>query len=219
MKVLRSVVSAAVSEIRTSRQVYILMNVAYYGLVICGMVVTAADPSLHETLMAAVGESLSEGPLAPVWDAYSAERVLQAAALTVGINLALGSFATITLPSLIVPFSGLLMAVVRALLWGVLFSPPSLTGIGLAEAAAGLSIVVLVFLEGQGYVLAALGAYRHGVAFLFPRSTDADGHLQGYWRGVKTQARIYVLVLVVLLIAALYEVVIAVFALPALLAP
>ncbi len=206
-------------EIRKSKRTYVFLNVAYYGLVICGMVATAADPSLNKTLTAAVGESLSEGPLAPVWDAYSSQRVLQAAALTIAVNLVVGSFATITLPSLIVPFSGLLMAVVRALLWGVLFSPRSVTGIGLVEAVAGLSIAVLVFLEGQGYVLAALGAYLHGVAFLFPRSAGADGHLHGYWRGVKTQARIYVLVLVVLLIAALYEVVIAVFALPALLAP
>ena len=206
-------------EIRKSKRTYVFLNVAYYGLVICGMVATAADPSLNKTLTAAVGESLSEGPLAPVWDAYSSQRVLQAAALTIAVNLVVGSFATITLPSLIVPFSGLLMAVVRALLWGVLFSPRSVTGIGLVEAVAGLSIAVLVFLEGQGYVLAALGAHLHGVAFLFPRSTGADGHLQGYWKGVKTQARIYVLVLLILLIAALYEVVIAVFAIPALLAP
>ena len=209
---------SAVEEIRASKWDYVLLNVAYYGLVICGMVAAAADPSLNETLMAAVGESLSEGPLAPVWDAYSAQRVVQAAALTVGINLALGSFATITLPSLIIPFSGLLMAVVRALLWGVLFSPRSVTGIGLPEIVAGLSIAVLVFLEGQGYVLAALGAYLHGVAFLFPRRVGEDGHLRGYRKGLRTQARIYVLILLVLLVAAIYEVAIAVFAIPALLA-
>ena len=213
MKVLLS----PLDTIRESKGPYVLLNVAYYGLVICGMLAAAADPSLNETLMAGVGDSLSEGPLAPVWDAYSAGRVVQAAALTVGVNLLVGSFATITLPSLVVPFSGLLMGVVRALLWGVLFSPRTVSGIGLAEGVAGLSIAILVFLEGQGYVLAALGAYLHGVAFLFPRRAGADGHLRGYWQGLKTQARIYVLVLLVLLVAAVYEVAIAVFALPALL--
>jgi hypothetical protein len=45
----------------------------------------------------------------------------------------------------------------------------------------------------------------------------AEGYLRGYWRGLKLQARIYVLIILVLLIAATYEVIIAVFAIPALL--
>jgi hypothetical protein len=135
----------------------------------------------------------------------------------VGINLAVASFITITLPSLVIPFSGLLMLVVRALLWGVLFTPQTLSGIGAADLVAGLLIAVLAFLEGQGYVLAALGAYLHGRAFLWPDSLGAESHRAGYWRGLKLQARIYVLVALVLLIAAIYEVAVAVFALPALL--
>ena len=200
-----------------ARRPYVILNVAYYGLVICGMAFTALNPSLHESLMTAVAESLSEGPLAPVWEAYSTERVLLATALTVGINLSVGSFATITLPSLIVPFSGLVMAVARALTWGVLFSPQAVTGIGVRELLTGVSLAVLVFLEGQGYVLAALGAYLHGRAFLWPRTVGAHSRRLGYWRGLKTQVRIYVLIALTLLAAAMYEVIIAVFALPALL--
>jgi hypothetical protein len=74
------------------------------------MVYTAFDRSLQPALMEAVGDSLAEGPLAPVWDAYSTGQALRAIALTLGINLAVGSFLSITLPSLIIPFGGLLVA-------------------------------------------------------------------------------------------------------------
>jgi hypothetical protein len=212
MKTLRS----ALDVIRDARRPYVILNVLYYGLVACAMAYTAFDRSLQQALMDAVGDALAEGPLAPVWDAYSAGQALRAIALTFGINLAVASFLSITLPSLIVPFSGLLVAGLRALTWGVLFSPRVISGLSPAELAVGALLVGLLFLEGQGYVLAVLGAYLHGRAFLWPKSVGAAGYQQGYWRGLKEQGRIYLLVAVVLIIAALYEVGLALLALPAL---
>jgi hypothetical protein len=77
--------------------------------------------------------------------------------------------------------------------------------------------IVLLILEGQGYVLATLGGYLQGRAFLWPQSVGATKRGQGYWYGVKEQARIYLLVVVVLLVAAVYEVWFALAAVPALL--
>ena len=212
-------VRSALDVIKRARRPFAILNFAYFGLVVCAMAFTALNPSLNAALLEAVGQSLSEGPLAPVLEAYLAKRVVLATALTVGINLAVGSFVTITLPSLIVPFSGLLMAALRALTWGVLFSPQTVPQIGAAELAAGLAIAILVFLEGEAYVLAALGAFLHGRAFLRPRSVGLQGHVRGYWEGLRIQARIYVLVALNLLLAAIYEVAIAVFAIPALRGP
>jgi hypothetical protein len=203
--------------LRDAREPYVFLNIIYYGLVAASMAYTAFDRSLHDTLMTAVVESLSQGPLAPVLEAYTAQRVLEAIGLTAGINLAVGSFVSITLPSLIIPFSGLLMAAFRALTWGVLFSPQIGEGLAPGELATGVLLGVLVLLEGQGYVLAALAAYVQGKAFLRPRAVGKARHLQGYWHGLKASARIYVLVALVLLVAAVYEVLIAVVALPALL--
>jgi hypothetical protein len=45
----------------------------------------------------------------------------------------------------------------------------------------------------------------------------AAGRLEGYWYGEREQARIYLLVALVLIVAAVYEVLLAVVALPALL--
>lgn len=207
---------AAVRTIRDARRPYVIINLVYYGLVACGMAYAAFDRSIQQSLLEAVGGALTEGPLATVVEAYTAQQVLLAVGLTVGINLAVGSFASITLPSLVIPFSGLLVAGIRAVTWGLLFSPQSVAGAGPGDVLTGGLFVLLVILEGQGYVLAAMGAYLQGRAFLWPRRTGATGHRQGYWRGLKDEARLYLLVALVLLVAAVYEVWFAVAAVPAL---
>jgi hypothetical protein len=213
VKALRS----ALGVIREARRPYLILNLLYYGLVACAMGVTAFDRSLQQTLMDSVGGALTEGPLAPVLDAYTGGQVWLAIGLTFGINLLVGSFVTITLPSLVIPFSGFLLAAVRAGMWGVLFSPQIEGGVGARELVVGLMLLILLFLEGQGYVLALFGAYLHGRAFLWPRTVGLTGRWQGYWHGLKEQARIYLLVALVLVIAAVYEVLLAMVVLSALL--
>lgn len=221
----------ALELIRGARRAYLNLNIAYYGLVVCGMAYTAFDRSLQQSLTGAVSTSLTEGPLSTVLDAYTGGRAIAAIALTVGINLAVGSFATVTLPSMIIPFSGLLMGGIRALVWGVLFSPQISGGLGVPELVTGALLLGLIFLEGQGYVLAMFGAVLHGKVFLFPRHSEPVPSLvegprraispswQGYLLGLKQQAQIYLLVAIVLFIAALYEVGLALVAAPALLSP
>jgi hypothetical protein len=69
-------------------------------------------------------------------------------------------------------------------------------------------------LEGQGYILAALAVYMHGRSFLAPRSMGAVSHGEGYVLGLKLSARLYLLVTIVLLIAALYEAFTGVYVVP-----
>jgi hypothetical protein len=62
-----------------------------------------------------------------------------------------------------------------------------------------------LILEGQAYILAILASYVQGVAFLRPQSVGVAGHRQGYFEGAKRTARLYVLVAIVLAVAAVYE--------------
>lgn len=57
-------------------------------------------------------------------------------------------------------------------------------------------------------------SYFRERAFLWPQSVEATGHGQGYWHDLKDAARIYILVALVLLVAAVYEVWFAVAAVP-----
>jgi hypothetical protein len=114
-----------------------------------------------------------------------------------------------TLPSLFIPFSGFLMGILRAVLWGLLMAP---TSPELAKIMIPHSLTLL--LEGQAYVLVLLAVYIQGKAFLWPRSEGAVSHLQGYKVGLVRTGKIYVLVTLVLLVAAIYEAVEVIYVAP-----
>jgi hypothetical protein len=192
---------------------YTILNVVYYALIVCAMVYASFDRSVQDLLMNAVGEAWEGGPLAIVAGAYSGGQILLAVGLTFVVNLVVGSFVSISLPSLIIPFSGIVVGMYRAVVWGLLFSPATLNVSG-AEFIAGLLVLGVILLEGQGYVLTMLAAYDHGKAWLIPGSAGVESRKQGYLVGVKRSLSIYLLVALVLLVAAVYEVVVTVIILP-----
>lgn len=203
MKLVRS----GLAVIKENRTAYIVINAAYYGLVILGMIYVAFVPEVQQALLASVGEAFASGPLAAVGGAYTSGAVLQAMLLTFVVNLFVGTVLQITLPSLIIPFSGLLLGVVRSILWGLLLSP----------AAPELRLLMIphsitLLLEGQGYILALLAVYVHGKSWLFPRSAgvEVEGSAwqrmqRGYAAGLRRTAYLYVWVVIVLAAAAIYE--------------
>lgn len=208
------VLGDAFAILSKSRRPYIFLNLAYYGLVVCGMIYAAFDRSVQQTLMDTIGAAFLEGPLAGVMEAYTGGQLLLAIVLTLVVNLAVGSFVSITLPSLVVPFSGLLVAGLRAVLWGLIFSPTTLAVSG-REALYGILALGVLLLEGQGYVLAMLAAVIQGQAFLRPASVGATSRKQGFLVGLKYTAFVYLLVILVLAVAAVYEAVLAIVILPA----
>lgn len=196
-----NVVRSSWQIVREHRRPYILLNGAYYGLVVLGMLYVALiNPALQEQLLTEVEAALNEGPLATVGGAYLGGNVLAAAVLTFVVNLLAGSLLYITLPSLILPFAGLLLGAYRAVLWGFLLAP---TSTELALVMIPHSLVLI--LEGQGYILAMLAVYVHGESFLRPRSVGLTSHVRGYVAGLRLSARLYLLVVIVLAVAAIYE--------------
>jgi hypothetical protein len=129
--------------------------------------------------------------------------------LTFLVNLVLGSILVLSLPSLLIPFAGILMGVFRAWLWGVLFSPFG------GEVELGLLPHALtVLLEGEGYVVAMLGVWLWWWPVL-----RTPGRRWQLWRdGLMLQGRIYSVVALLLAIAAIYEALEVIFLLPRLLA-
>jgi hypothetical protein len=182
------------------KRAWIVFNILYYGLIVVFMGVAALNPGLQDELIRSTAESVTSGPLAMVGEAYIHAQVLQAMALTFVVNFFVGALAFMTLPSMIVPFLGILSGVYRASMWGLIFYPghPTLR-IGMVPHA--LTLIG----EGQAYVLVMLGAWLHGRAFLFPKTAGADGHWRGYVEGLKQTGEIYWLVVLILLAAAVYE--------------
>lgn len=188
--------------VRANRRAYIIINAVYYGLVVVFMVVAAFNRPLQDQLLASVGESFTSGPLSAVGSAYVNAEVLNAIGLTFLINLVLASFLQITIPSAIIPFSGFLIGVLRAVLWGLILSP--------AHPDLRMSMIphsITLLLEGQAYILVLLAAYVQGRALLWPKTAGVEGHGRGYVEGLKSTGKLYVLVILILAAAAVYEVI------------
>jgi hypothetical protein len=208
----RKILTEDFDLIKQHRRLYFILCGVYYGLIVIGLVYSMYDRSLHDTFLKALGATYgSGGPLSSVLDAYVSGKIVQAIAITFGINLVVGSFGSITLPSLIVPFSGLLIAIYRASLWGIIYSPKP--GVALTPSNIGFGVFAagLLFLEGQGYILTMLAAVLQGRAFLSPKTIGAEGHWRAYLAGLKMTGQLYILVAIVLFVSAIYEVLAVVF--------
>lgn len=204
---------AALGQIAGARRPFVILNLVYFGIVFSAMADCLFDPTVHDSLGKAILAGLASGPLAGVLGAYNGGHFLSAFLLTFLVNLFVGSFAAITLPSLLLPFSGLAVGAFRALLWGVAFSPP-LSDLTAPRVLAGLLVLGVLLLEGEAYVLAMLAAYLQGRALLAPRFVGTISHWEGYRRGIGIALQIYALVILMLIAAALYKSLVGILLLP-----
>ena len=199
------------------------VHLAYFGLYVLGALVIDQLPMLQTVMMAAVGQAIGggKGPLAAAGAAYGSGNMLYAAVVTFLINFPLGSFAMISLPSMVIPGCGALLAAFRATLWGLLLGPSEA---GLARAMLAHSGTLL--LEGGGYILATFFALLVPVYLLRPeqgaeKPVDAgfgeldqdeptspqarDTMVRRLGRALGLNLRAQVLVALVLAVAACYE--------------
>jgi hypothetical protein len=199
---MKNLINSAWGLVQENRRAYILINILYYGLVVICMVYVAFNQELQKSLMNEIGAAFMTGPLAFVGQAYVNAQVFTAILATFFVNLLIGSFASVTLPSLVIPFSGLLVGIYRAILWGLLLSPadPNLRLIMIPHS-------ITLIIEGQAYILTMLAAYIQGRAFLWPKSVGLESRAKGYLEGLKRTGKLYLLIILTLAVAAIYEVI------------
>ena len=191
---------SSVAVIKRHHRPYVVINVLFYGLIIAGSVVSAVHPPLQKDLLASLQSEFERGTLAPVAEAYRSGNVASAALQTFWVNSVIGAFASITLPSALIPFSGCPIGLYRAVLWGLALSPANRT-LRLAMIPHSLTLV----LEGQAYVLALFGCYLWGKWVLSPSRSGFSTARQGYLAGLRANLRLYSLILSFLAVAAVYE--------------
>jgi len=182
------------------RRAYLLLNVVFYGLVALGTVYSLANPLLQRELTQAIVQGFQAPPLSFAKDAYASGNVPAAALVTFLVNTLLGSLTSITIPSLLIPFAGIAIGIYRALFWGLALAP---TSPELARAMLPHSLTLI--LEGQGYVLAMFGAYLLWASAIAGARRGLSGFLRGYRSGLSANITIYLGVVIVLGVAAVYE--------------
>ena len=186
--------------VRQHWRAYLTINIIYYSLVIVCMALVLCLPDIQQSLLEQIKQAFARGPLKGVFSAYMGGHVFAAIGLTFIVNLFGGSLASITIPSAIVPFSGLLVGCFRAIVWGVMLSPADAH---LRGAMIPHSLTLL--LEGQAYIVAMLAAYQQGLALVCPRTVGADTLWRGYCAGLRRTGSLYLLVVVLLAVSAVYE--------------
>ena len=176
------------------------VHLVYFGLVMVGSLLIYELPDVQDVLVSVIRAQLSgsKGPLGVAGQAYGSGNIFYAAAVTFVINFFLGTIAMISLPSLIVPGIGLIVALVRPFSWGMILSPTSVQGAG-----DMLPHSWTMLLEGEGYILAAFFALLIPI-YLFQSSLGGTA-LSRFGRAVLLNIQASVLVALVLAVAACYE--------------
>jgi hypothetical protein len=195
-----SVLHDPLAELAARPKLLGALHLVYFGLVLAASAVIYHFPELQMGMLSVVHGAVADphNPLGVAGKAYDSQNIAWAAAVTFAVNFLLGSAAVITVPSLLVPGSGTLVAVLRATLWGLLLAP----------SFATLSLVMLphagtLLLEGEGYILAAFFGLLVPI-YLFERDKGA-ALTSRYGRALLINLKAMTLVAVVLLAAACYE--------------
>jgi hypothetical protein len=188
------------AEIGKYKRLFLSLHLIYFGAVLLFMLIAYSLPELQVCLLSGIKSQLTEGsgPLAIAGKAYASRNILLAAVATFAINFPLGSLLCITIPSIIIPGSGALIAGLRASLWGLLLAPTS-------DALSWMMVPhsVTLLLEGHAYVIATF----FGVLVLVYLFRKAEGPSAGirYGRALLMNVRGNLLVIIVLVVAAIYE--------------
>jgi len=204
MKIFRD----SIGIIQQHKRAFLMLNIAFFGLLVVVMVATVMYPGLNESSRVRNDPQLDIFPMKQAVDAYANGNVLAAASLTFLINLVVGSLLCITVPSFVIPFFGVLFTTYRFLEWGFLFAPLG------PDAIAFIPHYVTLIVEGEAYVLTALAAWVHGRMFLQPQRYGLPSRWAGYKEGLLTTVRLYPLIALVLLVVAIYEAIEVIYLLP-----
>ena len=181
--------------IRENKRAYLIINLATYGLAIIGFLIGLAFPALSAAKVTGLQDNGTEAMV--VWLINIPPLF---ALVILAVNVFQLSLLTIVLPSLVVPFAGLAFFGYWAVQTGITLAP------GTPEGWVSLIPHSLTFvIELQAYVIVALGTYRLGSSWLFPRSVGAPNRRRGYLQGLKHLGLLALPALLLLIIGAVWE--------------
>jgi hypothetical protein len=194
--------------IRANFRAYLVLNALMYGLFLIGMGAALLFPELNAAQIAGQDENgttdLVVSLLSDVW-LFSLTILL--------VNVVTVAVLTILLPSMVVPFLGIVVFMYRAFNFGVMLAPVDETT---AKILIPHSLTILI--EFQAYVLVMLAAYVLGKAWLRPGTVGARNRRQGYVLGLRQIGWLSLPAMVLFVIGALYEAFEIIYLVPPLLA-
>ncbi len=185
---------------------YLVSNIVVYGTLLMAMIVSVYIPGLHDIGHRNTEAFLSSPGSSWVAEAYSSGSIVKPALLTLLGNLLFGALGTTTLPTLIIPFFGVVATIARSVFIGMPYAPTSLE-----ELITVITVSPVLLIEFQAYVLAMLGSIILWRSTFGYRRRKLSSAWEGYLAGVKDNLRLYPMIVILLLVIALVEAVTALF--------
>ncbi|MCP2266052.1 stage II sporulation protein M [Promicromonospora thailandica] len=185
----------ALDTIQANRRAYLALNAVLYGSLLVGFGVGLLFPGLT----AAQTESLESGGTADQVRSLLQNPWLFALVILANNALRAG-LLNLVLPSMIVPFAGIVWYVYTLFTVGLVLAPVDRDG-WLVLVPHSLTVVM----EVQAYVLLALGVYLLGRAWIRPRVVGAGSRRRAYVTGLRQLGVLSLPALALLVVFALYE--------------
>jgi hypothetical protein len=204
MNTIKEYLGQALMTVKRDYKGYIIINVLYFVTLSLGMAYALFNPQVQTFLNETLTQSWEESLLASIAQALATENWILALFLIFLANLFLGSIIALTVPSVLVFFAGPLLALFRAVLWGIAFSPTSPQ-----FAAALVNALPVLVLEGEAYCIACMPSLKAGMSWLLPNRAHKQEKLtrkQAFKKALHELALVYVLVALILFISAIVEV-------------
>lgn len=185
----------AVHIIQANRRAYLALNAILYGSFLVGF----GTGLLFPGLTAAQTESLGSGGQADLVRSLLENPWLFALVILAN-NVLRAGLLNLVLPSMIVPFAGIVWYVYTLFTVGLVLAPVDRDG-WLVFIPHSLTVVM----EIQAYVLLSLGVYLLGKAWIRPRTVGAENRRQAYVGGLRQLGVLSLPALALLVVFALYE--------------
>ena len=165
--------------------------------------ISIRSPIAVETTRSITGSVLTEAPFTIVAQSLRSGALVQAVLITFLWNLTVGAFLSTTLPG-IIPFFGALATVainlIRGFAVGVVY--PEILASSAAEFALGFGTMIL---ELGAYVFSGAAGIHIALAPIMPRRYGVQGRWEASKIAWKDAARIYVIVVGLLALGAVWE--------------
>ncbi|WWC87471.1 uncharacterized protein L201_002360 [Kwoniella dendrophila CBS 6074] len=147
--------------IRKNSKTFWIIQIGYWSITLLSACLIYYKPQLQLNALDQTDKEIDSyklGKMLKGWydsDPKSTTSNFKLAALfTFIINLTIGTFGVITLPSLFIPLSGIVITMFRSYKWGQIFSP---FGNKPFPESINIPHLITMLIEAQPYIIAALG--------------------------------------------------------------
>jgi len=198
------ILSEAVQASRRMKMLLLLVALLYVGSYLAGWYLISVNSPIAVEMNQALKESvLAQQPFTSIIQSLHGGELVKAILFTLVVNLTMGAFLSTTLPG-VVPLVGALGTVAITLLRGLVVGVtyPGVLSSSVGGFALGLGTIIL---ELGAYVFSGAAGINIALAPVLPRRYGVQSRWKAFKMAWKDAAKIYLVVVILLLLGAVWE--------------